>query len=421
MKNSSARSCFQPLSPLPVPPARGAEVPAPSGVAAVANILGSGTFGQVVRREIDGQHVAVKMFHAATRDTALQEVAASAAMGAHPCVIQLLDAEVVSWNTGPARNRMHAILAKLRKAGVAGEFDVILLQELPGQWADPMTPSAAAPGHPQPPQLQPRPALRRGLRPRGRVPGAFNQYGSEGPRRRAGRQRVGSPGRKERVEELRVEELVPDPEWVDTDQPADMEAFEFFNPPPKYQWGMAAAHETWAPGVGKPVVKAITYVTANAIGPYILSLQVWRAHAADFFSRLCAHRRYVHTAFEKATEQLRERHGQLKEAIEQLQERHGQLHDRVGVLEARLADAEAGLAAAHTRFKYAGLSAPQEHVGVQRPRERSVPERVLDAQLHAIRARSRSPGHHTREVMGAYLGRDWPDFSQRAPASPTLK
>ena len=61
----------------------------------MANILGSGTFGQVVRREIDGQHVAVKMFHAATRDNALQEVAASAAMGAHPCVIQLLDALVV--------------------------------------------------------------------------------------------------------------------------------------------------------------------------------------------------------------------------------------------------------------------------------------------------------------------------------------
>ena len=61
----------------------------------MANILGSGTFGQVVRREIDGQHVAVKMFHTATRDTALQEVAASAAMAAHPCVSQLLDALVV--------------------------------------------------------------------------------------------------------------------------------------------------------------------------------------------------------------------------------------------------------------------------------------------------------------------------------------
>ena len=32
------------------------------------------------------------------------------------------------------------LLDKLRKAGVASEYDVILLQELPGQWADPMTP-----------------------------------------------------------------------------------------------------------------------------------------------------------------------------------------------------------------------------------------------------------------------------------------
>ena len=122
--------------------------------------------------------------------------------------------------------------------------------------------SAAAPDHPQPPQLQPRPALRRGLRPRGRVPDACNQYGSEGPRRRVGRQRVGSPCGKERVEEL-----VPDPEWVDTDQLADMEAHESFTPPAKNRCGMAAAHETWAPGVDKAVVKAITYVTANAIAP----------------------------------------------------------------------------------------------------------------------------------------------------------
>ena len=79
---------------MPAPPARGAAVPAQSGGAA-ANILGRGTFAQVVHREIDGQHVAVKMFHTAARATALQEVAASAAMGAHPCVSQLLDALVV--------------------------------------------------------------------------------------------------------------------------------------------------------------------------------------------------------------------------------------------------------------------------------------------------------------------------------------
>lgn len=69
--------------------AAGADVPD------ISNILGAGTFGQVVRKEIDGQHVAVKIFPAVTRNSALQEVAASAAVGAHPCVIQLLDALVV--------------------------------------------------------------------------------------------------------------------------------------------------------------------------------------------------------------------------------------------------------------------------------------------------------------------------------------
>ena len=48
--------------------------------------------------------------------------------------------KVVSWNTGPQRNRGHSVIGKLQKSGVAGEFDVILLQELPGQRADPMTP-----------------------------------------------------------------------------------------------------------------------------------------------------------------------------------------------------------------------------------------------------------------------------------------
>ena len=47
--------------------------------------------------------------------------------------------KVVSWNSGPARYSWTRILGKLRSAGVAEEeFDVILLQELPGQWANPM-------------------------------------------------------------------------------------------------------------------------------------------------------------------------------------------------------------------------------------------------------------------------------------------
>ena len=205
-----------------------------------------------------------------------------------------------------------------------------------------------------------------------------------------------------------VKELVPNAEWVDLEQPARMEAYRKFDPPPQYRCGMAAAHKDWAPEVDRPVARAITYVTANVIAPYILSLQEWKDHASDFFRRLCIHRRYTHA--------------QLKGAIEELRERHRQLHDRIGPLEiqvaeaeARLADVEAGLAAAHTRFKYANATALKEHLGPRPPRERSVPERLLDAQLHAIRARSRSPGHHVGEVMQDYLGTGPPVPSMPAP------
>ena len=45
---------------------------------------------------------------------------------------------VVSWNSGPAHAGWTRIKNSLRSARVAEEFDVILLQELPGQWATPM-------------------------------------------------------------------------------------------------------------------------------------------------------------------------------------------------------------------------------------------------------------------------------------------
>ena len=53
--------------------------------------------------------------------------------------------QVMSWNTGPGHDRFYAIVRKLREAQVASEFDLILLQELPGQWADPMTPEKVKP------------------------------------------------------------------------------------------------------------------------------------------------------------------------------------------------------------------------------------------------------------------------------------
>ena len=64
-----------------------------------------------------------------------------AAAGGFPAAVPpSLSLKVVSWNTGPAEDRADGILGKLRGAGVAEEFDVILLQEFPGHWANPMTP-----------------------------------------------------------------------------------------------------------------------------------------------------------------------------------------------------------------------------------------------------------------------------------------
>ena len=233
--------------------------------------------------------------------------------------------------------------------------------------------------------------MERELRPKVKAPGSFNAYGSEGPRdkRSAGR-RAHSP----RQNEPPLGALV-DPEWVDTDQPADMESFTAFSPPRKFRDEMTAARATWAQGVDRLVVNAVTYVTANVIAPYILSLQVWRTHAAGFFERLCAHRR--------------EAHSKISAAFEELRQEHSALSARVVELEARVAEAEAGLAAAHTRFRFASSSAQRGESPTARSRGRSVQERVLDAQLGAVRVRSPAPALHARQAMCEYLGHDLPD------------
>ena len=61
------------------------------GVDAAATVLGKGSFGHVVRREIGGELVVVKELWPEARSDALQEVAVSAALTPHPCAIQLLD------------------------------------------------------------------------------------------------------------------------------------------------------------------------------------------------------------------------------------------------------------------------------------------------------------------------------------------
>ena len=69
-------------------------------------------------------------FHAATAQQGI-----TAAVPPSPRTIK-----VVSWNTGQAQGkRKDEILRKLQAAGVAETFDIILLQEFAGQWANSMS------------------------------------------------------------------------------------------------------------------------------------------------------------------------------------------------------------------------------------------------------------------------------------------
>ena len=200
-------------------------------------------------------------------------------------------------------------------------------------------------------------------------------------------------------------EMLVDPDWVDTDQPPDIgKKFCIFTPPRKFSDEMIGARSAWAYGVDRAVADAITYVTANVVVPHIWSLQVWRDHAADFFHRLCAHRKHAHAM--------------IGEAIEELRKENVALNARICDLEARAADAEAGLAAAHTRFQYANSSGSQrgrDACSRERAisRERSIEERLLDAQLNAARGRSSTPSvaaARARQLMEAHLGHTLPDF-----------
>ena len=93
----------------------------------------------------------------------------------------------------------------------------------------------------------------------------------------------------------------------------------------------------------------------------------------------------------------------------ELRKENSVLSARVGELEARVAEAEAGLAVAHTRFRFASSSAQRGESPTARSRGRSVQERVLDAQLGAVRLRSPAPALHARQAMREHLGRELPD------------
>ena len=147
-----------------------------------------------------------------------------------------------------------------------------------------------------------------------------------------------------------------------------------FRPPPAFRNDMLAAREDWAPGADKKTQLSIANAIANTVFPRIVDLCLWRDHAADFFVRLCSHRQRLGSSTAEAMEQLRTAHYHLEERVRKLEAGHANL-------QAPPQDGQGSDPQALAQVRNAGPA-----------RGRSVPDRVFNAQLAAIRARSHSPG-----------------------------
>ena len=153
------------------------------------------------------------------------------------------------------------------------------------------------------------------------VPGAFNRYGSEGPKHAAmqskihsnrestrGRQSRGAPSAgvpdgmdpSQQGSRQRSPSLLPDPEWCDVEAPPSAQEYAWFDTPCNFSNGMFADKARWARESPIHVASAITKAISGIVIPRILDYEVWRDHAAAFFRRLCAHRRAMHVRWNKA-------------------------------------------------------------------------------------------------------------------------
>ena len=217
-------------------------------------------------------------------------------------------------------------------------------------------------------------------------------------------------------------ELVPDPEWHDLECPPSVEEYAWFNMPRSFGSGMMADRARWAPDVPVPIACAVVRAVAGVVVPRIMDFEQWRRHTVDFFKRLCAHRRAMHTRWNRAMRDFSTRQGTLAERILALEQ-------RIEVLEAQLAAAQME---SHPPQRPVSRGQPRrEHslperslgatpVGSGR-RELSVPERILEAQLGAIGKRSDSPGPDALRALEAFRqmhGPPFPPMSAVAPGVP---
>ena len=255
-----------------------------------------------------------------------------------------------------------------------------------------------------------------------------------------------------------MEELVPDPEWHDLECPPPVEEYHWFNIP-RFGKRMQADKGRWAPDVDMPIVNAMVRAVTGIVVPHIMDFQQWRRHTVEFFKRLCAHRRAMHTRWNRAMRDFSTRQGTLAEKILALEQ-------RVEVLEVQLAAAQMGahppqcpvsrgqprrehslpersLGAAPVSCDRRVPSVPERSLeahldagsyrrvpsvpdrileaqldaGSNR-RVPSVPERILEAQLDAISRRSDSPGPDALRALEVFRQTHGPPFAPTAVICP---
>ena len=180
-----------------------------------------------------------------------------------------------------------------------------------------------------------------------------------------------------------------------------------------------ADRQRWAPDVSAPVVCAVVRAVAGVVVPRILDFEVWRQHTVDFFKRLCAHRRAMHSRWNRAMSDVGKRRGVLAERILTLEH-------RVEVLEAQLAAVQPSQRPASCGQPRLEHSLPERILGAASAgsgrRELSVPERILEAQLDAISRRSDSPGPDALRALELFRvthGPPFPPMGAVCPVEPT--
>ena len=186
-----------------------------------------------------------------------------------------------------------------------------------------------------------------------------------------------------------------------------MQEYAWFNIPKNFSNGMFADKARWAQDTSIQVTCTIVRAISGIVVPRILDFEAWRDHATEFFRRLCAHRRAMHGRWNKAMSDFSRRQGTTAEKLLELEHRLAAVEARMGRGFLHAAQATSGSASQGQRFSPPRGRAPpgSPREGRASPaisRERSIPERILDAQLEAIGKRSDSPGPDALRALEAF-------------------